>query len=333
MRLAVDAMGGDYAPQEIVAGAVQALSILAPEDRIVLIGQEPRIRQVLAEIPEWTNDPRLEIVHAADIIEMGDHPIDALRHKKDNSISRMAELAAEGKADAVISAGNTGACVAACQMKIRPLQGVHRPAIAVMIPSFGGPVVLCDCGANPMPKPHHLHQYALMACVYAREVLKNPHPTVGLVSIGSEDAKGNELVKKTNHILREDTRFKFVGNVETREFLNRPADVVVCDGFVGNVILKLTEGLAAGLFKTIMLEIEQINPSMVEHFKPVIKSLYAKHDYNEYGGAPLMGINGTCIICHGSSDARAIKNAIKAACRQAENSINGKIAELLKENA
>ncbi len=330
MRIAVDAMGGDYAPAEVVAGALAAMDLIG-EHQIVLVGQEAAVREHLGDPSCWQH--KIQVVDAPEIVTMDDLPVDALRKKRNSSISVMAKMAAEGQVDLVLSAGNTGAFAAACHMRMGLLPGVERPGILVVFPTFSGPVVLLDAGANIAPKPTHLHQYALMACVYAREVLKNPHPTVGLVSIGSEDAKGNELVKKTNHILREDTRFKFVGNVETREFLNRPADVVVCDGFVGNVILKLTEGLAAGLFKTIMLEIEQINPSMVEHFKPVIKSLYAKHDYNEYGGAPLMGINGTCIICHGSSDARAIKNAIKAACRQAENSINGKIAELLKENA
>ena len=165
-----------------------------------------------------------------------------------------------------------------------------------------------------------------MAMIYTREVLDVACPTVGLISIGQENAKGNELVKKTNQLLRDDERINFVGNVETRDFLNRPADVIVCDGFVGNVILKLTEGLAEGLFKSIMREIAQIKPDMVDQFRPIIDRLYAQHDYNEYGGAPLLGVDGTCIICHGSSDARAIKNAIVCARRRASLNINGKIA-------
>jgi len=321
-------MGGDYAPQEIVAGAVQALSILAPEDRIVLIGKEPRIRQVLAEIPEWTNDPRLEIVHAADIIEMGDHPIDALRHKKDNSISRMAELAAEGKADAVISAGNTGACVAACQMKIRPLQGVHRPAIAVMIPSFGGPVVLCDCGANPMPKPHHLHQYALMASIYVQSLFNmQEKPRVALLSIGEEEAKGNPLIKQTRTLLKADPRINFVGYVEGRTILSGEAQVVVCDGFVGNVVLKLIEGLSDGLSKMLLQQIGKADPKLLTMLEPILREVHKKHDYSEHGGAPLLGVDGICIICHGSSNRRAMKNAIAAASRLAKSNINERIVE------
>jgi len=201
----------------------------------------------------------------------------------------------------------------------------------VVFPTFGGPVVVCDVGANIAPKAAHLHQYALMSCIYAREILHIENPTVGLVSIGQEDAKGNELVKKTNQLLREDERIQFVGNVETREFVNRPCDVVICDGFVGNIILKLTEGLADGLFKTIKRELAKVDPKFALQIQPVIDTLYAKHDYNEYGAAPLLGVDGTCMICHGSSDARAIKNAIKRARHQVKSNVNDKISEELQK--
>lgn len=328
MRLAIDAMGGDYAPQEIVAGAVDALPILASDDQLVLIGQEDRIREVLTGLPGWKNDPRVEIVHAAEVIGMGDNPVDALRHKKDNSISRMAELAADGKADAVISAGNTGACVAACQMKIRPLKGVHRPGIAVVIPSFGGPMVLCDVGANPMPKPHHLHQYALMASIYVKSLFNLPHePRVALLSIGEEDGKGNPLVKQVRALLKADPRINFVGYVEGRTILSGQAEVVICDGFVGNVVLKLIEGLSDGLSKMLVQQIAEADPKMLKSFEPILRSVKQKHDYSEHGGAPLLGVDGICIICHGSSNRLAIKNAIAVAYKLAKSNVNERIVE------
>jgi phosphate acyltransferase len=328
MRIGLDAMGGDHAPAAIVAGALEALPLIDPSDIIVLIGDEAVIRPLLGSESVWKN--QIQIVHTPEVITMDDPPVEALRRKRHSSIAVMAKMAADKEIDVVISAGNTGACVAACQMRMRMIPGVQRPGILVVFPTFLGPVVLCDAGANIAPKPQHLHQYALMACIYTRLILNNPSPRVGLISIGSEDAKGNELVKKTNQLLREDTRIQFVGNVEPREFLKRPADVIVCDGFVGNVILKLVEGLAEGLFKAIMVEISRQKPEMVPHFRPVMESIYAKHDYNEYGGAPLIGVDGVCIICHGSSDARAMKNAIVASRRQVANNMNKKIAELLQ---
>ncbi len=330
MRLAIDAMGGDYAPQEIVAGSIDALGILSKDDRVVLIGQENRIREVLAGLPEWKNDPRVEIFHAAEVVGMGDNPVDALRHKKDNSISRMAELAAEGKVDAVISAGNTGACVAACQMKIRSLKGVHRPGIAVVIPSFGGPMVLCDVGANPMPKPHHLHQYALMASIYVKNLFNLPHqPRVALLNIGEEDAKGNPLVKQVRALIKADPRINFVGYVEGRTILSGQAEVVICDGFVGNVVLKLIEGLSAGISKMLVQQIAQADPNLLKVLEPILHGIKQKHDYSEHGGAPLLGVDGICIICHGSSNRLAIKNAIAVAYKLARSNINDRIVECI----
>jgi glycerol-3-phosphate acyltransferase PlsX len=240
----------------------------------------------------------------------------------------MAELAAEGKANAVISAGNTGACVAACQMKIRPLKGVHRPAIAVVIPSFGGPMVLCDCGANPMPKPHHLHQYALMASIYVKQLFNLSHqPRVALLSIGEEEAKGSPLIKQVRTLIKTDPRINFVGNVEGRTILSGQADVVICDGFVGNVVLKLIEGLSDGLSKMLLQQIGKTDPKMLGMFEPILREIHQKHDYSEHGGAPLLGVDGICIICHGSSNRRAMKNAIAVAYRLAKSNINDKIVE------
>jgi glycerol-3-phosphate acyltransferase PlsX len=330
MRLAIDAMGGDYAPKEIVAGAVMALPMLTGDDQLILIGQEDRIRQELKELPEWNNDSRLQIIHTSEVVEMGDHPVDALRQKKDNSISRMAMLAAEGKADAVISAGNTGACVAACQMKIRAMKGVHRPAIAVVIPALYGPMIICDCGANPMPKPHHMFQNALMASMYAKVLFNMDHePRVALLNIGEEDAKGNPLVLQAKEMIKKDPRLNFVGYVEGRTLFSGLADVIICDGFVGNVVLKLIEGLSDCLSKMLVQQVAQAGPELVKTFEPILKKVHQKHDYSEHGGAPLLGVDGICIICHGSSHRAAIKNAIAAAYRLAKSNVNQKIEEFV----
>ena len=319
-------MGGDRAPDEIVAGALEAEESLG-SDELVLFGDEAVIGELLGDPAKLPGC--ITVAHAPEVVAMDEAPVDALRRKRKSSIALMAKAAASGEVDVVISAGNTGACVAAFQMRMRLLAGVQRPGILVVFPTFGGPVAVCDVGANIAPKPVHLHQYAMMASIYSREVVGVANPTVGLVSIGQEDAKGNELVKKVNQLLREDERIEFVGNVETRDLLNRPADVVVCDGFVGNVILKLTEGLAEGLFKAIARDIARLKPEMVKHFQPIVDHLYAQHDYNEYGGAPLLGVDGTCIICHGSSDSRAVKSAIIRARQLAQSGVNSRIvAEL-----
>lgn len=310
MRLAIDAMGGDFAPREIVCGAVEGLEFLGPQDRCVLIGREAAIRE---QLPSGFSDPRVTIEHADQVIEMDEVPVEALRSKKDSSIVRMAKMAADKQVDAVISAGNTGACVAACQLKMRTLGGVARPGIAVVLPSFSGPVVICDVGANVAPKPHHLVQYAQMASVYAEAILGVKNPRVGLLSIGSEEVKGNQLVKQTRELIRQDPSLNFHGNVEGRELLSGVVDVAICDGFVGNVVIKLTEGLSEGLFKTIEKELAEEAAHLVAAYKPVVQRVWARHDYSEYGGAPLLGVDGVCIICHGSSDHRAIRNAVRVA--------------------
>ncbi len=322
MRIALDAMGGDNAPQAIVAGALDSLDELNG-DQLTLFGDEDQILQHLGPVERW-ND-HITVVHAPEVVAMDDAPIDAVRRKRKSSMALMARAASKGEVDAIISAGNTGAFVTVCQMRLRPLPGVQRPGILVVFPTFAGPVILCDVGANIAPKPTHMHQYAQMATIYARDVIGIENPTVGLVSIGQEDAKGNELVKKVNQLLREDEHINFIGNVETRDFLNRPADAVICDGFVGNIVLKLTEGLAEGLFKAIKLEISKENPELLDKLQPAIDRLYSRHDYNEYGAAPLLGVDGTCMICHGSSDARAIKNAILKTQKQLRLGINEKI--------
>ena len=326
MRIALDAMGGDQAPNEIVAGALQALEDLGDEE-LILIGDEPRILRLLGKPDVW--EKNISIVHAPEVIEMHDHPVESLRRKRKSSIAIMAKMAADDKADVAISAGNTGACVAGCQMQMRLLPGVNRPGILVVIPTINGPIAICDVGANVSPKPINLHQYALMGSLYMKEIFNIDDPTIGLISVGQEDNKGNELIKKVNQMIREDEHLNFAGNVEAREFLNRPCDVIVCDGFVGNVILKFAEGLAEGLFRIISQELTKQKPELAQQFKPIMDNVYKEHDHIEYGGAPLLGVAGTCIICHGASDARAIKNAVLRSRELVNTRINGKITEWL----
>ncbi len=336
MRIAIDVMGGDHAPDAILAGSLAAIDLFGPDDQLVLIGDKQVIGQSIDE-RGLGHETRLEVVPTTQVIEMDDPPVVALRNKPDSSIVRMAELgkhrAGAKRCDVIISAGNTGACVAAAQMSMRRLPGVNRPGVAVTIPTFCGPVVLCDAGANPEPKPHHLHQYAQMASVFARKVVHIEDPRVALLSIGGEEGKGNWLVKEAGKLLRADTTINYVGYAEGRDLFSNVADVIITEGFTGNVIIKLAEGLAAGLFKTIAHEIFQIDPELALKFEPIVKSIYKKHDYHEFGGAPLLGANGICIICHGSSEARTITAAIRSAINYARIGVNEAIIEALGKTA
>src|SRR6476620_8404257 len=239
----------------------------------------------------------------------------------------MCKLAAKGEADVVISAGNTGACVAAAQLRMRTLPGISRPGIAVVVPTFHGPVVIGDVGANIAPQPRHLQQYAIMAGAYATAVCGIENPRVGLLSIGEEDAKGTGLSKEARKLMRDEPLINFIGNVEGRDLFSGQVDVVVCDGFVGNIILKFTEGIAEGLFQTIMRELQEYAPELLEQFKPVMKKIYHKHDWQEYGGAPLLGVGGYCLICHGRSEARSSKNAVRVGRQLCNSGVNDKIGE------
>jgi phosphate acyltransferase len=331
MRIAVDAMGGDKAPGEIVRGAVRGLRLLGEEDAVVLVGRREAIEE---HLPADAAVRRRIVIHpASEVIEMDDPPVEAVRQKKDSSIMVMAKLAAEGEVDAVISAGNTGACAAACQLRLRTLGSVQRPGIAVVLPSFAGPVTVCDVGANISPKPHHLLQYAQMASAFAEYILKIKNPRVGLLSIGSEEVKGDSLVKQTRTLIKQDPSINFVGNIEGRELYSGACEVAICGGFVGNVVLKLTEGLAQGIFKTIRQEIEAESPGLAKSFEPVVEAIWARHDYSQYGGAPLLGVNGVCIICHGSSDARTIENAVRVARDFVRSGLNQAILGRLTEEA
>ena len=322
-------MGGDKAPDAIIAGALESLDYLDPDDELILVGPEATVQQHTS-CPKKYQD-RVHIVDAPDIIAMDEPPVESLRKKPKSSISVLAKLAKRDETDAVISAGNTGACVAAFQMRMRNLPNVNRPGIAVVFPTFGGPVTICDVGANIACKPLNLYQYSIMASIYSHHVLGIERPRVGLMSIGEEAAKGNEIVKKTRELMKSNPTINFIGNIEGRDIFRGVCDVAVCEGFVGNVILKLTEGVVDGLFKAIKHELMQEKLRLAMKFKPVMKRIYKKYDYNEYGGAPLLGVDGTAFICHGSSEERTIKNAILTAKKYQTLRINEKITEALSE--
>ncbi len=328
MRVAVDVMGGDKAPAAILKGCWEAAPLLGATDSVILIGDESIIRQGLdASGLTAEQKTHYKVVHTTQIVEMDDSPVDAVRNKPDSSIAVMCKMASKGEADAVISAGNTGACVAAAQLRMRNLPGVSRPGIAVILPSFYGPVVICDVGANITPQPRHLQQYGIMAGAYATAVCGINNPRVGLLSIGEEESKGTQMVKNARRLMRDEPLINFVGNVEGRDLFKGNVDVVVCDGFVGNTILKTAEGMAEGLFQTIVAELQAHSPDMLEQFKPVMKKIHQQHDFQEYGGAPLLGVGGYCLICHGRSDSKAIMNAIRVAKQLVGSEVNKKIVE------
>ena len=328
MRAAVDVMGGDKAPEAILQGCWDAAPLLDADDVVYLVGDENVVRSGLeASKLAPQQRERYRTVPTTEVVAMDDPPVEAIRNKPNSSISVMCKMASKGEADVVISAGNTGACVAAAQLRMRTLPGVSRPGIAVILPTFYGPVVICDVGANIAPKPRHLMQYAIMGGAYAHDVCGIENPRVGLLSIGEEDSKGTEIVKESRRLMRDEPQINFIGNVEGRDLFKGVTDVVVCDGFVGNIVLKFTEGLAEGLFKTIAAEIAEASPELTDRFKPVMKKIYAKHDWQEYGGAPLLGVGGYCMICHGKSDARAIMNAIRVGKQLVNSGVNQKIVE------
>ena len=323
MRLAIDAMGGDHAPGEIVRGAVAARDAL-PEDEIILVGDQDAIRKELAAAGASLD--RLTIVHASQQVGMAEPPVEAVRHKPDSSMRRAMELMARREADAVISAGNTGAFVAAAHMVAKRLPGIRRPGISVVFPTFHGPVVVIDVGANVDSRPVHLLQYGLMASLYARKVFGVKKPRVGILSIGEESEKGNELAREAGELMARSS-LRFCGNAEGRDIFNGRFDVVVCDGFVGNVVLKCVEALAGSVFQTIMQEVKAMEAEHQAKLLPILADLRRRHDAEEYGGAPLLGVDGVVIICHGNAKARGIANALRAAATYARQEVNRTIIE------
>lgn len=329
MRIALDAMGGDHAPGPIVAGAVQAVAAEA-ELHVVLVGDQAQVEPLL---PAGEQRQRLEIFHCTQVVGMEEKPVEALRRKPDNSIKRCWELLAGRKVDGIVSAGNTGAMVAGGHFLKRFLKGVLRPGIAAVLPTEKGPCVLLDVGANIHAKPEHLFQYGLMGSIYAKHILQVERPTIGLMNIGEEEEKGHDLARDTHALFSQSkVRDRFVGNVEGRDIHKGAADVIVCDGFVGNVVLKYSEGVFEFLMKIVQQDLIGALASEREKAGRALAELALRYDYSTYGGAPLLGIEGACIICHGSSGERAIKNALLVAARYARTHLNEVIVGDLEAN-
>ncbi|HZG71270.1 MAG TPA: phosphate acyltransferase PlsX [Chondromyces sp.] len=322
MKIAIDAMGGDHAPKEIVLGTNRALREM-PDLEIMLFGDEKKINEYAQP------SDRLEIIHTDEVILGTDEPVRAVRRKKNASMVLMAQAVADGKAQACVSAGNTGALMAAGLFVVGRIEGIQRPALAPTLPTIDGKgFVMLDMGANADAKPEHLVQYALMGSIYAEKVRGISNPTVGLLNIGTEEKKGNELTKEAFHLLKE-TDVNFIGNVESRELLNGAADVVVTDGFTGNMVLKTIEGTALSVFSMLKSALTSSVKAKIGAglLKPELMSLKSKMDYSEYGGAGLFGLKAPVIKAHGSSNENAFYNAIKQAYTMAESRVPKKIKE------
>ncbi|EOD00557.1 phosphate acyltransferase PlsX [Caldisalinibacter kiritimatiensis] len=324
MKIVVDAMGGDHAPEVTVKGSVDAVKEYGVN--VVLVGKEEMIKKELEKYQLDSN--KIEIVHAEEVIENEDKPVRAIRRKKDSSMVKGLKLVKEKKADAFISAGNTGALLSGGLFVVGRIKGIERAALAPVYPTSNGISLLLDAGANADCKPKYLHQFAIMGSVYAEKVLGIKRPKVGLINIGTEEGKGNELTKETYKLLKE-SDLNFYGNIEARELPKGKADVLVCDGFVGNTVLKLTEGLAMEIFSLLKKEITKsfFTKLGALMLKSGLKGFKKRLDYTEYGGAPLLGVKGAVIKAHGSSDAKAIKNAIRQAKVFVENEVLEKIEE------
>jgi len=326
MKIALDAMGHDEGPQKLVEGAALALGEFPEISRLYLTGDAARLEAELKKA--GCNDRRIEIVHCTQVVEMSDHAIDAVRRKKDSSIARAVDLVKSGEAEAVVSAGHTGACVAATTIKLRTLPGVERPGIAATMPTEKNLFVLIDAGANTDPTPVQMMQNAIMGSVYSRHVLGYNNPSVGLMSIGTEDEKGNDFTRQTFELLRA-SDLNFRGNIEGHDLFGNPVEVVVADGFTGNVVLKTSEAIAHAIFRWLKHEIYKSPVRKIGAFlsKGAFQTIRKKTSADEYGGMPLLGINGVCIIGHGGSSPVAVKNAIRMAVQSISHQVNPHIVE------
>lgn len=328
--IALDAMGGDYAPVETVHGAVDAVAE-HPEIKVLLVGKKDEIEKELQKYSY--NKENIEVVNATEIIEMGEVPTKATREKKDSSLVVAMKLVHDGQADAVVSAGSTGAILVGGQLVVGRIKGIKRPALAPFLPSKKGFSLLIDCGANVDARPEHLVQFAQMGTVYFENVMGKKNPTVGIVNIGTEEEKGNQLVKETYPLLKECEGINFIGSVEAREIASGGADILVCEAFVGNVILKFFEGVALtflgcikeGLMSSLRTKLGAL---MV---KPALKGLVKTFDVSSQGGAPLLGLKGLVVKAHGNSKAKEIKTALCQCIAFKENSINEKITDMIQK--
>ena len=328
MILALDAMGGDRAPDVNIEGAI--LAVKQTDNNVIIVGQE---NVIYAQLEKWSRKytfpkERISVVNATEIIEMGEHPANAARHKKDSSMAVCCKLVAEGKADAFVSMGNSGAAMAVSLLYLKRIPGVSRPVISVPFPTLNGRCIIVDAGANVDCKPEHLLQFAIMGNIYAKNIMGIRNPKVAVLSIGEEDTKGNELTLQASDLLKK-ANLNFVGNIEGGDVPKAKADIIVCDGFVGNIFLKTSEGIAEMVSKFIKNSIKS-NPlywGAAPFLKLAMKKVKKKIDYDDVGGAPLLGVNSPCIIGHGKSNSRAVKNALIVAAKFAENNINKKIEE------
>jgi phosphate acyltransferase len=329
MRIALDAMGGDFAPANTVAGAVMALREYPKITKLFLTGDEQAVRAELAK--HGCTDPRVEIVHTTQVVEMCDAAVEAVRKKKDSSVSRAVDLVKRGDADAIVSAGHTGAAVAATTIKLRTLEGIERPGIASYLPTEKNVCVLIDAGANIDAKPLHLLQYAIMGSVLSSQVLGYRNPEIGLMSIGGEDVKGSEFTKEVFKLLKASS-LNFRGNIEGHDLFEHPVEVVLCDGFTGNVVLKTAEATASAVFRWLKRELKSTPLRMLGAWiaRNAFRAIRRKTNYEDYGGSPLLGVNGICIIAHGSSTPLAIKNAVRVAAEFIEQQVNPRIVEAVR---
>lgn len=318
MRIALDAMGSDRAPAVEVEGAIGAL--LERNDlHVVFVGDRERVEAELARHPDAPRD-RIEIVHTTEVIEMGESPAQAVRRKQDSSIVVGTRLHKEGEVDAFVSAGSTGAVMAASLIILRPLAGVDRPAIGADLPSTTGRFLLLDMGANVDVRPHHLLQFAHLGHIYAQDLMGIEKPRVGLLNIGEEEEKGNEQTVEAHRLLKQDPNLEFVGNIEGRDIIRGKCDVLVCDGFVGNVLLKFYESMSGFMSGFLRSAIQEQGVQLD------LERLFKTLDYTQWGGAPLLGVNGVTIICHGGSPPIAIHNALRAAASCVESGMVEHIA-------
>jgi phosphate acyltransferase len=328
VRVALDAMGGDNAPGEVVLGAIQAAREYSMG--VYLVGREEAIRTELAR--HDTQGLDLPIVHTDEVIEMDDHPASAVRRKKNASMSLALQLVRDGLALGAVSAGNSGAMMAASLFTLKRIEGVDRPALGGIFPTSDCVSLVIDIGANTDCKPEYLQQFALMGSIYMERIFSVSSPRVGLLANGEEETKGNEQVQQAHQLLKANAAtlgLNFIGNVEGRDIPAGGADVVVCDGFVGNVVLKLSEGLAETILAMLRAQMTSSLPSKLAAavLRPGLRKVFSRMDYAEYGGVPLLGVNGSAIVSHGRSNAKAIKNALRVARQTAETNVAGAIAQ------
>ena len=324
MRIALDAMGGDFGPKNLVEGAVLALQASKDITNLFLVGDGEEIEAQLKRLA--FNDARIKITHSTQVVEMTDAATDSVRRKRDSSIARAVDLVKSGEAEAVVSAGHTGAAVAAAHIKLRTLEGIERPAIGAVIPTETKNFLLIDAGANTDPTPKQLVQNAIMGAAYSRHVLGCANPSIGLMSIGTEDEKGNEFTRQVFDLLKN-SKLNFRGNVEGHDLFENPVEVVVCDGFLGNILLKTMEATAHAIFHWLKSELMRSPIRMAGAWlaRDAFRTIKRKTNADEYGGMPLLGVDGICIIAHGGSSPIAVKNAIRVAGESITTQVNPQI--------